>query len=279
MSKGIRLLVVLSDLHAGSTLSLCPPDFATLEGNTVQPNAVQRWLWSCWRNLNDEWLPSVIGGEIGKDPFALVLNGDLREGIHHGTKQVISPDPADHDAAAVQLLKPLADRAKMTLVTLGTESHTGSSAEHSIARQLGATRPPGAVGNVWAWDTVNMRVGGVRCVFRHHVSTSARMYLRGSALSIHLGNEQLEAANNGEEIPRVVGWGHRHTWDLYQRHDSLAFTTPAWQVLTRFANKVVASARPQPGAVVLDWRDREDGQLPAVHVKTYRMQTVDPLAI
>ena len=272
MKDGIRLLVIVSDIHAGSTLAILPPDFETLEGNPVEQNATQKWLWEAWKDATQKWLPDLLG----KSPHALILNGDLREGIHHGTKQVISPEPADHDAAAIAILKPLADKAAKTFITLGTESHVGNS-ENSIAKALGAQRPPGK--QRWAWDCLSLKVAGVRCVFRHHVSTSSRLYLRASALSINLGNEQLEAANNGEEIPQVVGYGHRHTFDFYQRHNAICFTTPAWQVLSRFGQKVVGSARPQPGMVVLDWRDKADGELPEMHVKTYRMATTPPLEI
>ncbi len=276
MSERTRVLVIVSDIHAGSTLALLPPDFESLEGNPIEQNPVQKWLWEAWRDATEKWLPKVLG----KSPHALILNGDLREGVHHGTKQVISPDTADHDAASIAILKPLADKATKTFVTLGTESHVGG-AEHSIARSLGAVRPPKASphSQAWAWDALSLKVAGLRCVFRHHVSTSSRLYLRASALSINLGNEQLEAANNGEEIPRVVGYGHRHTFDYYQRHNALCFTNPAWQVLSRFGHKVVASARPQPGIVVLDWRDKLDGELPEMHVKTYRMPVAEPIAI
>lgn len=276
MTDRLRVLVIVSDIHAGSTLALLPPDFETLEGNSIQQNIIQKWLWEAWKDATEKWLPKVLG----KSSHALILNGDLREGVHHGTKQVISPDTADHDAAAIQLLKPLSENAAKTYITLGTESHV-SGAEHAIGKALGAERPPrlSPHSKQWAWDTVNLKVAGVRCVFRHHVTTSSRIYLRASALSINLGNEQLEATNNGEEIPRVVGYGHRHTFDFYQRHNALCFTTPAWQALTRFGCKVVGSARPQPGIVVLDWRDKADGELPEMHVKTYKMPAAEPISI
>jgi hypothetical protein len=241
---------------------LLPPGFTTHEGQEVGQNAVQRWLWSCWTDAWDVWLPSVVGDA----PWAMVVNGDAIDGNHHGTKQIIGPDEKDHGAMAFQCLEPLVKRASKTYVVEGTESHTKNS-EHTLAKDLKAERDPDT--SKPAWQRLSLTVNGTRCVFAHHVSTSARMYLRASALSIYLANEQLEAVNNGEEIPKVCGFAHRHTFDSYERSNGLAFVTPAWQVLTRYGLKVVPSARCKPGIVVLDFRGREAGELPRLHARTY----------
>lgn len=257
----IRILVVLSDIHAGSSKALLPPGFVTLEGMEVAQNAYQRWLWECWQRAN-----AFIDETVGNRPWALVLNGDLIEGIHHGTKEIISPEVADHRRAAMEILRPLAKRATKTFVVKGTECHVNNH-EVGIGEELHAVKDPTT--KLHAFDRLTLDVAGVRCVFRHHIPASVRRNLSATQLSITLGEEQLEAANNGEPIPRVVGAAHRHKPGYYQDDNGLCFVSPPWQVLTRHGHKVVSAARTKPGVQILDWTDREDGELPEFKRKYY----------
>jgi hypothetical protein len=268
MSKAskIRVAVVLSDLHCGSTYGLLPPDFETLEGNKVEQNAVQKWLWTCWKDATEKWLPKLIG----TDEFALIVNGDATEGIHHHSTEIISPELGDHLEAATITLKPLAEWASERFVTEGTEVHT-KNIEHALAKSIKAKRDPDTTKA--AWPRLVLTIAGCRCVFQHHITTTSRPYLEASALSIHLGVEQLEAAKNGEPLPQVLCCAHRHRYGEFRDASGLCLVTPPWQLLTRFARKVVPSARTRPGIVVLDWRERDDGELPETSSITYRPPT------
>lgn len=259
----IRLVVVLSDLHAGSTKGLLPPDFVTLEAQEVGQNPIQQWLWDCWRRAND-----FIDATVGRDPWALVLNGDLIEGIHHGTKEIISPEVADHRRAGMEILRPLAKRAAKVFVVRGTECHVNNH-EVGMAEELHGVKNPET--GLHAFDRLTLDVCGVRCVFRHHIPASLRRNLAGTQLSVQLAEEQLEAANNGEPIPRVVGCAHRHKPDSYQNDNGLCFVSPPWQALTRHGHKVVSPARTKPGVQILDWRDCAEGELPRFVRRYYEM--------
>lgn len=252
----IRLVAVISDTHCGSTVGLMPPDFVTLEGQTIKQNAVQEWLWRCYLDVVSR-LKEYANG----DPFALVINGDTIEGVHHGTKQIISPDIGDHQNAAVQTLSMIALMAGKIFVVEGTEVHTGST-ESKMAVVLNAVPDPNTRKSVW--ERLALTVSGCRCVFFHHISPTTREYLKGSALSIFLGNEQLAAAKNSEPIPQVVGCGHRHDFDMFSDGTGVCVVGPAFQCKTRHGNKVVPSARIKPGIYCLDWRNKGDGELPHV---------------
>lgn len=256
----IAAIVVLSDIHAGSTKGLLPPGFVTLEGQDVSQNVFQRFLWKCWGRTGQ-----FIDEQLGTSPWALVLNGDLIEGVHHGTKEIISPEIADHRRAAMEILRPLAKRAAKVFVVRGTECHVNNH-EVGIAEELGAVKNPET--GLAAFDRLTLEVRGVRCVFRHHMPTSMRRNLSATQLGIQLAEEQLEAANNNEPIPRVLGCAHRHKPDHYENDNGLSFCSPAWQVLTRFGHKVVSPARCKPGVQILDWRGRRHGELP-LFVKKY----------
>lgn len=234
-----------------------PPKFETLEGQFLQQNKIQKWLWECWNDATKVWLGKVLGD----DPFALVINGDAIEGVHHGTTQVISPDPADHRVAAEHVLAPLAELASEVFVVKGTEVHTRNS-EIRLGQTLGAARHPDT--GLPAADRWLIDCAGTRCVFRHHIGATSRAYLEASQLSIHLGNEQIEAARVGHPIPRVLGCAHRHRYGRYDDAHGLCFVTPPWQALTRHGHKVVSAGVTKPGLVLLDWREKNNGELPDV---------------
>lgn len=255
--KQIRLLVILSDLHAGSTVALMPPSFETLEGQTIEQSPMQKWLWECWLKCN-KW----IDGIVGKDPHALVLNGDMIEGIHHHSKQVFSPDTNDHVEAAIHILRDRATKAASSFVIRGTECHT-SNTEIVIGKalKLAVNEDTGLP----AWDKLFLDVAGVRCVFQHHITTSVRPWTEGTGLASQAASEKLEAIDNDEIAPRVICCAHRHKYGQFSNGRTLTIVSPPWQMLTRHGHKVVGHARTKPGAYILDWRGVENGSLPKVH--------------
>ena len=261
-NRPIRKVCIISDTHIGSTKGLLNPGFTTLEGNEIKLNAMQEWLWLCWEKAN-----SFIDEQVGDEPFALVVNGDVIEGIHHGTKEIWSPEVTDQRNAAVEILKPLVAKAAASFLVRGTECHVQNS-EAGVGSQLGCVRDEQT--GLHAFDRLVLELNGIRHVFRHHIGTSVRRGLAGTQLSANLAEEQVEAANNGEKIPRVVVCSHRHKYGLYQDTNGLLVVTPPWQGLTRFGHKVVSQARTNPGLVLLDYTGKQNGELPNVISKTYK---------
>lgn len=238
----MKHLVVISDLHCGSTLGLLPPGFVTHEGQEVVANAAQAYLWDCWLAF---WAKAnaITGGR-----YSLLVNGDLVEGCHHKSTQVISPDPGDHMAAAIQALRPAAAGAEAVYVVEGTECHTGGM-EHAIARELAATRDP-ATGR-HAWPRLELKLARAHLVASHHMPTTKRPYLEASGLGLELNTERLEAMRGGHAVPSVVIRSHRHKYGAFSDESGLLVATPPWQLLTRFGHKVVPAASCHIGGVIL----------------------------
>ena len=118
----VDFVVVISDLHCGSSVGLMPPVFARVdEGPALRQNKPQRWLWRWWEDFWGKWLPSVVG----KGKWALVINGDLVEGCHHRNVQ-IHPDVIVHKRIAEDVLIPVSSGSEATYVIKGTECHTGN---------------------------------------------------------------------------------------------------------------------------------------------------------
>lgn len=254
VSSPPKRVVVVSDMHCGSTRGLCPPNYRTLDGNPIRLNPVQQWLWTSYTHF--------VGVARRYAPYALVVNGDAIEGIHHGGQQVWSPDAADHFGAAVQALTPLAEHANAVYIIQGTECHT-KSAEHGLVTALPNARA--------CTHRLDLDINGYIVRFVHHISTSSRVYLRASRLSIHLANMQLEAHRAGRPIPSALIAGHCHTYDRYESGGGvLALTMPPWQVGTRFVDRVVPHHEPEVGGVILDFADSARGARPTVREVLYR---------
>jgi len=265
MPKPTKLIVVVSDLHCGSTVGLMPPEFVTEEGNALMQNPLQKWLWDCWLRAQD-FAHAVVNG----DPYVLVLNGDAVEGIHHGTKQIISPKTKDHMACAEETIESLAEIASQVVLVKGTECHTGSD-ELTLGKILGGAKDPDTNKRKpqHAFDRLTLDIHGTRCAFSHHIGASLGSYLEATQMSVAINEEHMAAVTNGEPAPTVIVRSHRHRFCYFGNDHSLCVVTPPWQALTRFGYKVVPAARCHPGIVVLDWRESDAGGLPRLHHKTY----------
>ena len=244
----------MSDLHCGSDVGLMHPEARIGQGNEISfgENYAQKWLWNCWLGAIKQ--VSKIAGE---DKFVLLCNGDLIEGIHHGSADVIAADMANHIEIAIECVRPLSSMAKHLLVTLGTECHT-KGFEHDLAYSLGAEG--GRAKNKWHFS-----INGVQCDATHHLGATSRSYLEASLLSISLGNARLQAYRAGHIPSRVFLRAHRHAGGWYSDGDCLIAVTGGFQMLTRHGFKCVPDAIPRPSVMVLDWRDKPDGALPSVH--------------
>ncbi len=270
--KGIRCVVVLSDLHIGSTVGLWPSKFISQEGNEIGPNEFQEWLWECWQDLTAVQLPKYLRGE----PYALVLNGDVIEGIHHRTLQVMTANTTDQVKAAKKVLDPVFKKAAARFIVKGTEVHTRDR-EISLGEALNAQEDT-ATGQ-HAFDKLYLSVHGTNCVFRHHITTTSRPYLEATALSTELGSERIEAARNKHPIPQVLCVAHRHRHGIFRDSAGLVCVTSAWQGLTRHGHKVVGHSTPAPSCIVLDWRDRERGSIPHAEDFVYMPAPAKSIAI
>lgn len=240
----VRHFVVVSDLHCGSTVGLCPTNLVSCVDQTpIVQNDWQKWLWERWL---DFW--RWIDAEIESDAdVSLVLNGDLIEGVHHRSVQCW-PETADHISAAIETLRPVVQRATRTFVVVGTESHTKSS-EHGIAAAIGAEKMPDGSR---ASDILHVEAGDVLLTWAHHCQATSRPWLRSGELSRLMSTARQNAIDAGLKPSDFVGAAHRHQMDYWtdggRQHCVIG---PAWQLLTRYGYKVVPHAKPTIGGYIV----------------------------
>jgi len=256
-----KIIVLLSDLHIGSVVGLWPENFVCNEGFPIGQNPFQKWLWKCWNDCQ-EWIGKTVDGQ----PYELVVNGDLVEGIHHRTTQVMSADVGDQSAAVLQTLGSVVAKAEKFHLIKGTECHTRND-EIRIGRALGATKNPENGQN--AWDNLDIELNGTLINFAHHITTTSRPYLEAGAHSIALGVITHTRARVGKRVPSVICRAHRHRHGIWTDGNQASLITGAWQGLTRHGYKVVPDAITEPSCIILDARNTESGDLPLFHQRKY----------
>lgn len=257
-------VVIVSDLHCGSSVGLWPDGCETETGNTVNigNNLHQRWLWECWEDATERVLKHFDG-----KLFYLICNGDLIEGKHHGTTELVVSKNMEHAHAAIECLQPLASQAARSFFIAGTECHVGDYEKYICSKLNG----------IWCADKALIEVNGTLMDVAHHMPTSSRAYLEAGAMSITLGNARLNYARSGHRVPQIYARGHRHTGGHYSDGRALFVVTPAWQVLTRYGHKVVGDSICACGMTMLDWTSTPKGEIPAVIPITYTPNEITPI--
>lgn len=260
-----KVIILLSDLHVGATAGLLPPDFVTFEGNEIKQNPYQKWLWESWLECW-KWSKDIIG----KDEWIGVINGDLIDGNHHMTREIISPDTADHISAAIDILKPVLKTASGVYLTEGTNVHVQNS-EHGIASSLRGSGIKVISPNTrkGAWPEMDIVIHGCRCAIDHHVSTSTKPATESSVYSQTLSTVQDRYCRAGWKVPKFIVRSHRHQFGYFSDGYRSMVILPPWQGATRFTRRVVPRVTPQCGMVIADWRNVERGEPPVIHHRIY----------
>jgi hypothetical protein len=248
--------LVLSDTHCGSDCGLLPPSVELDDGTTIGhgKNKRMRWLWESFVDMQARF-HSLCNG----DPYILTINGDVIEGIHHRTEEVVAAKIMEHLTIAREALGNLIRGAAKVVITRGTECHV-RDLETVFAKEFGVSK---------ALDVQQYTVNGCLVDARHHMPVTGRMHLEASALSISMANTRSNMTRSGHPLPKVFIRGHRHVMGDYCDGESMILVCGAWQHLTRHGNKVVPDSIPRPSAYALDWRGTAKGALPATHRFVY----------
>jgi hypothetical protein len=257
----IKNIVVVSDLHCGCRLGLCPDWGANLDdGGAYLPSRLQNVVWAWWEEFWNEWVPKATRNE----PYAVVVNGDVIDGVHHRATTQISHNLEDQCNIAHEVLVPVVERCEgRFFMVRGTPAHTGEQGvqEERLAKWLGAIpNEDGQHARYELWKTFG---DGKLVHFNHHIGTTSSSAHETSAINAELATAFVEAGRWGKTPPNVVVRSHRHRCaevripsnDGY----SISVVTPAWQLKTPFAFKVAGARQtmPQIGGILVRQGDEE----------------------
>jgi hypothetical protein len=255
------VVAVVSDKHAGSTTALCPPTIRLDDGGEYHASKMQRWLWQSW----GAYWARVAEVRSQLDASLIeVFNGDMVDGDHHNTSQIISRNPNATALVLSETMKaPLGLDPDHIVVVRGTEAHVGhsASAEERIADGLVrdgrpvARDPETGATSWWHWKA---EVHGVRLDVTHHGRTGQREHTRGGAAVLYAHDILLAHVKRGEAPPHLCFRGHHHRWnDSGDACPTRVITTGAWQFgPSGYVKKVAPDTLPDiAAAIAVIWPD------------------------
>lgn len=244
----------------GCQLGLCHPSGARLDNDgRYDPSPIQQKVWAWWTEFWNEFVPDATKGE----PYAVAVNGDVIDGVHHGSTTQWSHNLTDQGDMARAILKPVVERCEGRFYMIrGTEAHVGKSAqeEERLAQELGAI--PNTQGRYARWELWKM-VGPRLVHLLHHIGSTGSQAYETTAIHKELVESFTEAGRWGRRYPDAVIRSHRHRYaeTVIATSNGRAFScvTPAWQLKTPFAWRIPGArlSEPQIGGVVIRYHKGE----------------------
>lgn len=247
-------IVIVSDTHFGCKLALCSGPVVLDERGEYHPSSFQKSLRSMWEYFWEEWVPDATRGE----DFAVLHNGDVIDGVHHGATTLITNNLNDQRQIAYDILRPVVDRCDGLYFQIrGTEAHVGKSAqeEEALARMLDAI--PDENGLRARYD-LWINVGGYLVHALHHIGTSGSSAYEATAIHKEVMESLTEAARWNYRPPDVVvrclsracriltpsGW--RGVDDIRKGDEVISFDLESRQLCRDRVFDVVCNEEPEP---------------------------------
>ncbi len=243
-----KRIVVVSDVHAGSTMGLCTETARLQDGGLYQINKYQRFLLECWQAFTDEL--RHLGRPI------LVLNGDLIQGTNPRDGQIVGTTLSAQVDIATELLDPVVRLCSVVYCMQGTEWHEGKASEHveALARNIGARQKAGT--GQYTRPELYLGLGGQVIHFAHHIGTSSVPHYESTVPAREALIQTAELVRFfGHDAPnlRMVVRSHRHrSAVVWLPPDLWSVVTPAWQLKTGFSFKVAPAMLPEIGWTLID---------------------------
>lgn len=257
----INNIVVISDTHCGCQFGLCPSEITKDGGGTYHSSPLQKKVWKAW----DEWWNKYVPIYTKEEPYILVFNGDMIDGVHHNAVTQIDHNLATQSNIAEKIMRPILENKKCVEYyhIRGTEAHVGQSAqeEERLARLLNAV--PDENGNHSRWE-LWMRLDKALIHFCHTIGATGSSSYESTAVYKEMVEAFNEAGRWHDEPPDVCCRSHRHRqFEVTIATDKgmgKSIVTPGWQLKTGFTYRL-ASARastPQVGGYLIRTGDVDE---------------------
>jgi len=253
-------------------MGLMPPkQFGLMDGGFYNPTPVQKLIWKQW-----EYNWNIIAKERKNSDLIVVHCGDLVEGIHHETTQIISPRIDDHETVSGLCMDKAFRIAKMEkgdkyYQISGTEEHAGngSSSEERVAQDLDHVVPAweqtfwdeeGEKKNGrYTWNRLYREVNGVVFDISHHGgSVGQREWTTENGLYNKLKSIYFSCINREKPLPIPRYWirGHNHYHVRVDYVGKIGTITgillPGFQAKTGYVYKKM-NYDPKPTSVGMVW--------------------------
>ncbi len=278
------LLVVLSDMHSGSSTALFPNRFWQDEHQNHQPNDKQKEIYKVFERCMQYTSEKRKGKRL-----IVIHNGDSVEGVHHNSLQICVHNKASQAEIHEELMDLFLRNAKFDkrqgdrlFYVRGTETHV-EDIETEIAKDLSAEKTPD--GNR-VFDHLELEVNGRLLWLVHHGKKRGAGANEGNALRNWLRDIYFDCTKLGKRPPDLVASGHTHTptWNVFIARNKAAsyhmihgVVCPSWQAKTRFGYKVAPVDVNEIGAIFLEIK--ADGEIRSPHFEIMDTKSNDVVRV
>lgn len=250
------VLAITSDQHAGSTVALCPPRIRLDDDGHYEASPAQRWIWQHWQDFwkrADQTRKRHKGSKLYQ-----VYNGDMTDGDHHGTTQILSGNPTAQAAVVDALMKvPLALKPDAMFFVRGTEVHVGKSGCHEeriasgLKKDGWPVQPDPDTGSASRWH-LRMEVEGVRIDIAHHGRVGTRPWTKPNVVANLAAEIFYDHCKDGIPHPHLAIRSHMHQFvDTASLHPTRVIQMPAWQLATAFIHRIAPGKLADIGGVIV----------------------------
>jgi len=244
------IVAIVSDIHANSTVAVCPPRVRLDDGGDYVASREQRWIWRHWR---DYW--QAVAQRREGHRLIVILNGETVDNNYHPTTQLVTRNPADILRLGIETLQPMLDIIQDgdgIYVTRGTEAHGGQSShlDETVANDIGAVQSTPDIYSHWQ---LRLDVEGVRFDVAHHPPGGGGRvpWTRGNFANRLAAAAMFDAMEAEERPPHLYVRGHVHRHDdSYDRFATRAIVTPSWQLTTSYGHRIGGGVLPIGGIIV-----------------------------
>ena len=226
----------------------------------------------------DDFFANFVPKSKRKDQRLLVLNGDIIDGFHHNTVNIVTNDISAQRKAAVKLIKKYLPDYDMAFVVRGTEAHVGQAAQEddTIGKDIGAHQDENGDFSFWQ---LNLVCQNILFNFAHHIGVTSSTAYESSAPMREMVAGFVEAGQWGKRLPNYVVRSHRHRYVKVvipsQYGDVESIITPGWQLRTPFVERIDRMRMPHIGGIVFVI---EEG-ICTVKAKVYKLPEPEPILI
>lgn len=266
------VITFMCDMHSGSPFALFPDKQMQFKSCNHSPTPLQKIIYRQFMEACEHIQDAKRGARH------VVINlGDAIEGMHHDSKEYITPYLFEQKMIHTELMNEFGKRAgwdKLYYID-GTPAHAGE-AEFDIARKLGAE----PCGESSTWPELRGMIDGSNTLLwaAHHGTAAGKELSRGNSLRNKLREIYYESQAEGKAHPDLVVYAdrHEHRHEQFERGKSMihGFLAPAWKVKDGYTYKVAAFSDPNVGALVVTIDDEIKHKFLTLEVEQDRTVTI-----
>jgi hypothetical protein len=233
----MKRIVCVADTHVGHVCGLWHPNAVDKYGRPLVMSEGQRWLYDRWQEFQSRM----------KKIDVLLFLGDHVEGVGARTsvKEFMTTDVDIQISTAVELFKPIVEKAKEVFMISGSDYHCSiyEDFDKRISNELGISWMPD--------EPQDFMVEDVVISIRH--GKGGPLWYRATKMDKELIANLMAAACDVAHKANLILRAHYHFYGWLEYLTQMIVAVPCWQLQTPYMKKHSADKFfPDIGAVIID---------------------------